>query len=175
VVGSEAPSLSALKPASGPIALPEPSTSPLVWLVGIVLVASGSAVGVWWRLRRRRQREEKPLSPQELAYLELDALLQEHLSESDVKLFYVRLTGIVRRFIERTTGIHAPEQTTEEFLYEIGRGQVFSGAERDRLKWFLESADLVKFAAQEPIAGDIETTFQRAKAFLGLLPQEVAA
>jgi hypothetical protein len=115
------------------------------------------------------------LSPQELAYLELDALLQENISATDVKRFYVRLTGIVRRFIERTTGVHAPEQTTEEFLREIGRGQLFLGDERTRLKAFLESADLVKFAAQEPTAADVEQTFQRAQAFLGLQTQEAAA
>jgi hypothetical protein len=83
--------------------------------------------------------------------------------------------GIVRRFIERTTGVHAPEQTTEEFLREIGRGQLFLGDERTRLKAFLESADLVKFAAQEPTAADVEQTFQRAQAFLGLQAQEAAA
>jgi hypothetical protein len=103
-----------------------------------------------------------------LAYLELEQLVQQRLSERDIKLFYVHLTGIVRRYIERTTGVHAAEQTTEEFLREIGAGDVFDQAERERLAAFLEAADLVKFAAMEPTTRDIEMTFQRAKAFLGL-------
>jgi hypothetical protein len=129
-----------------------------------------------WRLwRRRRVAPEVPLSPQELAYLELQRLVEAGLSQHDVKQFYVELTGVVRRYIERTTGIHAPEQTTEEFLHEISGGSVFSLAERERLAAFLESADLVKFAAHEPLAQDMEETFDRAKRFLRLVRQEAAA
>ena len=74
---------------------------------------------------------------------------------------HVRLTGIVRRFIERETGIHAPEQTTEEFLRAISSGDVFSRDERDRLREFLEVADLVKYAAHQPRKEDVEETFNR--------------
>jgi hypothetical protein len=172
---ADVPSLDQLKPMAGPVELPQPAVGGRLWLVGGLLAAVFAAAGCWWLVRRRRKTlPEKPLSPQELAYLELDALLQENLSATDVKLFYVRLTGIVRRFIERTTSVHAPEQTTEEFLREIGRGQLFSGDERTRLKAFLESADLVKFAAQEPTAADVEQTFRRAQAFLGLQTREAA-
>jgi hypothetical protein len=173
---ADVPSLDQLKPMAGPVELPPTTAGGLPWLAGGLLAAVLAAGGGWWLLRRRRwDLPEKTLSPQELAYLELDALLQENVSATDVKLFYVRLTGIVRRYIERTTGVHAPEQTTEEFLREIGRGQLFLGDERTRLKAFLESADLVKFAAQEPTAADVEQTFQRAQAFLGLHAQEEAA
>jgi hypothetical protein len=172
---AEVPSLDQLKPMTGPVELPPTAAGGWAWLVGGLLAAVFAAGGCWWRLRQRKDLPEKALSPQELAYLELDALLQENVSATDVKLFYVRLTGIVRRFIERTTGVHAPEQTTEEFLREIGRGQLFQEGERARLKSFLESADLVKFAAQEPTAADVEQTFQRAQAFLGLQTQEAAA
>jgi hypothetical protein len=92
-----------------------------------------------------------------------------------VKGFYVELTGIVRRFIERTTAIHAPEQTTEEFLREIGSGAAFTRDERQRLKDFLESADLVKFAAHQPQFVDVEEAFRRAKVFVGLAPTEQPA
>jgi hypothetical protein len=173
---ADVPSLDQLKPMAGPVELPHPPTHGLTWLAGGSLAAVFAVAVCWWLWRRRRKDlPEKTLSPQELAYLELDALLQENVSATDVKLFYVRLTGIVRRFIERTTGVHAPEQTTEEFLREIGRGQLFQEGERARLKSFLESADLVKFAAQEPTAADVEQTFQRAQAFLGLQTQEAAA
>jgi hypothetical protein len=176
VLEQEAPSLDALQPMAGPMELPPPAITTSPWLAVGLLAAVVAAAGCWWlRHRRRRDIEQRRLSPQELAYLELDALVQENLAATDVKLFYVQLTGIVRRFIERTTGVHAPEQTTEEFLGEIGRGQLFSLDERTRLKAFLESADLVKFAAREPTAADIEQTFRRAQDFLGLRPREAAA
>jgi hypothetical protein len=40
------------------------------------------------------------------------------------------------------------------------------------LKDFLESADLVKFAAHQPMFSDVEESFRRAKVFVGLVPGE---
>ena len=176
LVGDQVPQLDQLRGLTGPLELPAPSRGDGWWLVGLTAaagLAGAAGLAVW---RRRRQAAAVPaLSPQELAYLELQQLLDQDLSRRDVKQFYVELTGIVRRYIERTTGIHAPEQTTEEFLREINAGRVFPPQERGRLAAFLESADLVKFAAFEPAAGDVAETFERAKAFLGLDAQEVAA
>jgi hypothetical protein len=177
-VGDEIPTLADLRPASGPVELPEPETGFAVWLLGACGLAAGLALLIW-RQRRRSQRSRTPaLSPFELAYLELDELIAGNLAGTDVKRFYVELTGIVRRYIERTTGVRAPEQTTEEFLHEIAGFATFSSDERDRLRQFLESADLVKYAAQCPDTRDIEQSFERAKAFIGVQTQpapEVAA
>jgi hypothetical protein len=109
----------------------------------------------------------------------MEQIIERRLAETDIKVFYVELTGVVRRYIERSTGVHAPEQTTEEFLREIVQNAVFSSAEQQRLRDFLKSADLVKFAAFQPVASDIEASFNRAKEFIQLegspAPQEVAA
>jgi hypothetical protein len=118
---------------------------------------------------------EQKLTPQEIAFLEFKKLLESGWIDIDIKLFYTELTGIVRRFIEGTTGIRAPEQTTEEFLWEIKDSQDFAQEDRTKLKAFLESADLVKFAAFKPGKAEIEESFQRAKVFVGLEREEVAA
>jgi len=60
-------------------------------------------------------------------------------------------------------------------LREIGSSGVFVADERERLASFLESADLVKFAAHEPTTDDIEESFTRAKLFIGLETQGAAA
>ena len=60
---------------------------------------------------------------------------------------------IVRRYIERSTGVRAPEQTTEEFLREVNDNNLFPHETNARLGAFLESADLVKFAGYQPDAG----------------------
>ncbi|MEO1998481.1 MAG: hypothetical protein ABGZ17_24825 [Planctomycetaceae bacterium] len=169
-VGDEIPTLSDLRPATGPVELPEPAGGSLGWLFGAGLLLVGLLLG--WRRWRRPTRNQAPqLSAFELAYLELDGLLEGNLSETDVKRFYVELTAIVRRYLERTTGVRAPEQTTEEFLREISGFATFTSDERERLQQFLESADLVKFAAQRPDKQDIEQSFERAKAFIGIQPQ----
>ena len=114
-------------------------------------------------------------SPAELAGMELQRLRRSDLAASDVKLFYVELTGIVRRYIERTKGVRAPEQTTQEFLDEISRRKDFPAEQSRRLRSFLEAADLVKFAAHQPHKEDIEESFRRAEAFVAAAePEEIA-
>ena len=107
--------------------------------------------------------------------MELQRLRESELAASDVKLFYVELTAIVRRYIERTKGIHAPEQTTQEFLQEISRRKDFPAEQSRRLRSFLEAADLVKFAAHQPREEDVEESFRRAKAFVGCADREEVA
>lgn len=175
IIGDEAPSLDDLEGIQGPVALPKPGSRALLWIVVVCPCVILVALSIWLVLRRKASQPERVLSPQELAYLELQQIVEAELSERDVKAFYVELTGIVRRYIERTTGIHAPEQTTEEFLREIGSGDAFSHDDRARLGAFLEAADLVKFAAHRPTAFDVEESFRRAKIFIGLETQEAAA
>jgi hypothetical protein len=175
MVGGSVPSLADLKGFDDPLALPEPGVPYGWWLLGAAItVAVGVAVLAYVR-RRRGPLAASVLSPREQATRELNGLWSSDIARRDVKRFYVELTDIVRRYIERSTGIHAPEQTTEEFLREVGRGGVFSRDERQRLKDFLESADLVKFAAHRPNAEDVDEAYRRAGRFVGAAGGEVAA
>jgi hypothetical protein len=175
VVDAEIPTLDELRPPADPVPLPYPNQAG-IWGIGLTLFGFLLlALFAWWFWRRRHQQQEQLeqiKSPRELAYLELQQLLQDNWAELDVKRFYVELTGAVRRYIERTTGILAPEQTTEEFLREIGQRDTFVADERLRLQEFLESADLVKFAAHQPRTEDLQESFQRAQRFVGLEPSE---
>ena len=168
MIESEAPSLDDLRPAAPPQDLPDPSGA---WLAGLIAggVAALALVGfLLSRLRRRPETNEPQLTPKQLARRELDELLATGLSETDVKEFFVQLTGIVRRYIERTTGVRAPEQTTEEFLREVNRQQLFSESEDRRLAAFLESADLVKFAGWQPDRDAVTESTDRARRFIEL-------
>jgi hypothetical protein len=177
VVAGAVPSLAELRPSATPVELPYHNPW-IAWLAGgsLLLLAGGGLV-LWSRLRRRKVLDAVVLSPEQIATMELDRLMDSGLAERDVKSFFVELTGIVRRYIEQTTGIRAPEQTTEEFLREIGRQHTFAGNESLRLRNFLESADLVKFAAYEPHKDDIDESAHRARLFIGTVksPAEEAA
>jgi hypothetical protein len=168
VRGEETPKLGDLRGAAGPIGLPW--LMPIwAWVaLGVGIPAAG--VAVWWYRRRRIEKAVAALilTPEELARRELKQLAQSGLAERDIKQFYVELTGIIRRFIERTSGIHAPEQTTEEFLREIHHARIYPQEVNGRLKDFLESADLVKFAAFQPRQEDIDESFRRAERFVDL-------
>ncbi len=162
----EAPSLDALAGPTEPLALPRPVPWGILASIvaGLLLLASGS--WILWRRRRQQGAQEVKLSPREQAVRDLERLWASDTARQDVKLFYVRLTGIVRTYIEQTTGIRAPEETTEEFLRDISTKSVFSRAEHDRLAKFLEAADLVKFAAVRPSFDDVKESYQRARSFV---------
>ena len=85
-----------------------------------------------------------------------------------VKEFYLRLTGIVRQYVEDTTGIRAPEQTTEEFLRDMRSRTVFPPERSVQLAEFLEAADLIKYAGQQPGEGQIDQAIARAFEFVNL-------
>jgi hypothetical protein len=171
MVGNDVPSLDNLRPSAGPLALPV-HWPVIVWLAIAACVILGFTGLWWWRRSRHEQADTATvLSPEEIALMELDKLAQSGLAETDVKQFYVELTGIVRRYIEQTTAIRAPEQTTEEFLREISRKNTFDYEVNQRLRDFLESADLVKFAAHRPRREDVDESLSRARAFIKLKPQ----
>ena len=122
--------------------------------------------------RKKSSAAKKAKSPYELAMERMKTLLESDLVHRDVKMFYVELTEIVREFIERTTLINAPELTTDEFLYKISQSKVFSDVERIRLKHFLESADMVKFAKYDPGEDGINTAVHNAEAFICIEMEE---
>ncbi len=168
MIGSEAPSLDQLRPVEAPIELPDDSpNSLLLWAFGIIagLILIGVAV---WLMTRRRKPVEPELTPQQLAWRELNELIASKLSETDVKEYFVQLTGVVRRYIERSTAVNAPELTTEEFLRHVSRQKIFSEEEDRRLGVFLESADLVKFAGYQPDEEIIKQSTHKAKQFIEL-------
>ena len=134
---------------------------------------------LWLFYKRKKtevQEEVTPLSAQELALQRLAALLESRKHESDIKGFFVELSDIVRWYVERLTGIRAPELTTEEFLHKIARPtQQWGGLERpsshttcslESLAPFLEAADIVKFAKHVPTDDEIMFAFRRAEQFI---------
>ena len=120
------------------------------WLVlGGMVVGALVALAVLVLLVRaiRRRIRIARMAPRERALYELRTLLDRKLAEHGrFKEFYVELTHVVRRYIERRHGIRAPEQTTEEFLQEAVHSDAFPPATLERLRAFLTSADLIKFA-----------------------------
>ena len=174
-LGDQVPSLANLEPMAPPQAINEYSVW-WWWLAGLGLLAAAVAAYFW---RGRTQADTaapyKP-SAEEIAHTQLASLLAENLpSQGMFKDFYLRLTGIVRHYIEGITTLRAPEQTTEEFLREMGEKEVFSKDQSCRLKEFLEAADMVKYAGQRPDAVQIDSSISRAKEFIDMKPRVAEA
>jgi hypothetical protein len=138
--------------------------------LGLLLLAVlGTASFFLWKLFRRVRREIalRRLSPRDRALFDLNELLQRGWIEGDrIKDFYFELTMIVRCYIERAHAIRAPEQTTEEFLEAVSRDARFSRETVQRLRAFLQAADLVKYAAQRPDSRSIADSTQTARDYI---------
>jgi hypothetical protein len=166
--GEVSSDLSQVDPMTDPIA---PKKN-FLW-IGLCTLALLSLVlaTVFWLVRNRRNN--KPVapvfSPEEVAQKALTQLIAEELpSRGMVKEFYLRLTGIVRVFIEGKTGLRAPEQTTEEFLRDMRASSRFNGPQAARLQEFLTAADLVKYAGQTPDEMSIVKSVERAREFIAI-------
>ena len=106
------------------------------------------------------------MSPIERAWVELDRLLKKGLpGRGRYKDFYVELTMVVRRYVQRKYGIRAPHMTTEEFLRECGASEGRVG-DTAALRRFLESADMVKFAGVEATPEMADDATDSARGYL---------
>ena len=73
---------------------------------------------------------------------------------------------ILRRFLENRYGLHAPEQTTEEFLADLRARDTLDAGRKALLGEFLQHCDLIKFANQTPTNDQIQRTFDTCKRFI---------
>jgi len=134
-----------------------------------ILIAVAALGFIIWTLLRRAHRKIRlmRMSPRDRALEELSELLAKKLiDKNQVKDFYVELTMVVRRYIERQHHIRAPEQTTEEFLAAVSSDPRFDDAVMLRLQRFLQAADLVKFAAYQPDQDNIRGSIDTAKDYI---------
>jgi hypothetical protein len=137
-----------------------------IWiLTAIVAVAVAAVCGVriWaaWRSRMRRR------SAYDIAKGDLDALIMApRPNERQMDDFFVRLSGIIRRYLEDRFGLRSPELTTEEFLDELAKSPDLVRGHQRLLREFLNRADLVKFAHLVPDPSDVELSLDNARRFL---------
>lgn len=114
--------------------------------------------------RKRRAKRRRTYTPVQLARLELKALRdRRHAEEGRPEPFYVELSGIARRYLERQFSINAPEQTTEEFLHDVAADNRLDGEQKDLLKRFLKESDLVKFARATPTLERMNQAYSAAE------------
>ena len=164
-----------IKEASGPVDLPGwPQW--VYWVAGGAIVAL--LIGAIYFWRRRRVDGQTAVSPplaHETASRALEQLLADRLVEAgDCKLFYLRLSNILRHYIEDRFALRAPESTTEEFLLDLRKDHRLDGGQRNLLRQFLEHCDLVKFAELEPASADIKRTVTTCRGFIDETKQQAS-
>ena len=154
-------------------------------LLAIAAIALG--VGGWWLWRRMKNtvvdrdgmvKPVDPRNPEERALDTLEALRLKKLWQMGrVKEYHTELTDTVRLFIEEATGIHATEMTSDDTLDEVEHWN--RGLDLHGLRELLRTADLVKFAKNEPMPHEHDRSMAQAVEFVKQLwqiakPQETA-
>jgi hypothetical protein len=141
-----------------PFSIPLRFRDLLPWILLVAVLILLAWLG-YSRLRKRKAVRDLPVfrpagrvePAHVIALRELKKLKSESLWQSGmVKEYYTRLTGIIRKYIERRFGITAMERTSREIISELkGRGTL-SGEVIGLLEQCFAIADLVKFAKAKP-------------------------
>ena len=152
---------------------PKRDLPPLSWklvfcALGMALGAIGIGCAIWLVVRKIRTMVRiHRMSPIERAMYELEVLLKKGLpGRGFYKDFYVELTMVVRRYIERRHDVRAPNLTTDEFLRAARENSAFTPEAIVELKNFLESADMVKFAGVEATPEMADSATEKARDYL---------
>lgn len=140
------------------------------WLgVGIGVLALAAVVGILISARRRRPGVFVTQSPYEVAMAELDEI-RARGGELGVRAYYANVADVVRRYVERTSGIVATKRTSSELDSALERAN-FGG--RERLRPLLREADLVKFAKVEPTGQSAGAFVEAAERFVYEIESEI--
>jgi len=140
------------------------------WFFAWLLAASVllvSAVAAFIYFKKKKRKEEKPALPprpaEEIAKDALKTLKEMQLVEKGlIKEYYIRLSDILRTYIENRYRIFAMDRTTWELFQEM-RSKRMERRHVDRINNFLEDCDMVKFAKYTPGQKEIDETYKRAE------------
>ena len=142
-----------IRDIKGPLAIPFAVVTLLPWIAALLALAAAA----WLHRRRRRRGRPEAIVPaapprpaHEVAREALDALEAAGLLErGEIKTYHIRLSDILRVYLEGRFGVDAMEMTTVEVLDGLLRTDADRGAVAD-MRRVLDRCDLVKFAKLRP-------------------------
>lgn len=156
------------KDIGGPVIL----NDPVPWVryaILLVLLAAALGAAYWYKFVRvpPPTPAASPVPPHQRALEALEAIQRAKLVEQGLyKEYYIRVSDVLRRYMEEQFHLRAPERTTEEFLDEIQHNGVLGLQEQLLLREFLRHCDLVKFAKAEPTSEQIRETYATCEQFI---------
>jgi hypothetical protein len=147
------------------------SIARLFWIACALLAALVAALAVWlWWRRRRRARPAAPpvpaISPDQEARRALEALAASgRLARAEYRAFYIELTSIAKRYLERRLTAPILEMTTAEMLVFL-RQQALTSEMSPLLRDLSGAADRIKFARGSGLSDEAERHLQAVRALV---------
>jgi len=165
-----------LRDVKPPIPLPFPFFL-VILMIAILLIVMVIFL-FWFRLKKKNTKKSIPsqviIPPWQKAFKLLAELQKERLlQEGKVKEYYLKLSNILRNYIEEKFDIKAPEMTTEEFLFSLKNFSDFTGKQKNMLKDFLTCCDMVKFAKHMPEIVHAKESLEIIKSFITETKKEI--
>lgn len=161
-----------IRDIKGPLSLARNWWAVVPW----VLLAAALAAGGYQLHRRMRTRPATvapapapPPRPFHVVALEaLDELeASSLLDRGQVKAYHIRISEIIRAYVEDQLEVPALEMTTREVVAGLRRAAL-SVAITERLQSFLDRCDLVKFAKVRPGADESRELMPVARSLVGM-------
>ena len=149
-----------------PPELPGWNPAPMYYAAAGALVLTMAVFSfLLWKYRRRRLRwgAVPQFPPEELALAALDELSDAERMEP--KLFYFRMSAVLRRYVQARYGVDAPEMTTEELLPALKPLNIDPDLKQG-LRSLLETADPIKYAGSQASAGTMKGHLAFARRFV---------
>lgn len=146
------------------------------WWYALAAALALLALVLWLRWRRRVAVVTvgpPPVPPWDAAMAALDALPGEIDPDLDGgRLWYFRLSEILRRYLDGRYDWQTIDQTTTEILRQLGDAP-FNGDQGARVKEFLSAADLVRYARSDASVGrpELDREWMREFVVTTRLPQ----
>ena len=154
-----------IRPLKAPVEIKE-SIIPFLFAILVLLLIGAGILGFIY-FRKKSRAAAAPIdiyrTPEEIAMDELKSLAEMNLIEKGmIKEYYIKLSDIIRCYIERKYGILAIDRTTYE-LYQEMRIKKIERLHIDTIRDFLEDCDLVKFAKYIPGQKEAQGAYQKVE------------
>ena len=142
---------------------------PVLLVAALILTALAIMAFIYFKKKKAEEKTYTPLRPaEEIARDALRAVKEMKLIEKGLfKEYYIRLSDIIRTYIENRYRIFAMDRTTWELFQEM-KSKRIERSHADKINDFLEDCDMVKFAKYTPDQKEMGDIYKKAEKIIDI-------
>ena len=142
---------------------------PILLVIALILAALAILAFIYFKKKKAEEKIYTPPMPaEEIAREALRALKEKKLIEKRLfKEYYIRLSDIIRTYVENRYRIFAMDRTTWELFQEM-KSKRIERSHADKINDFLEDCDMVKFAKYTPDQKEMGDIYKKAEKIIDI-------